>query len=88
MVHDPLYSDAELRRLGLVPYHPGEPCDAAIIHTDHSEYRVLTPEDLPGVRALVDGRAVTDPARWGAVPRRVLGIGAGTAAPRQARTSR
>jgi UDP-N-acetyl-D-glucosamine dehydrogenase len=88
MVHDPLYSDSELRGLGLVPYHPGEPCDAVIIHTDHSEYAVLTPEDLPGVRALVDGRAVTDPARWGAVPRRVLGIGGGTAAPRQVRTSR
>ena len=88
MVHDPLYSDSELRGLGLVPYHPGEPCDAVIIHTDHSEYAVLTPEDLPGVRALVDGRAVTDPARWGAVPRRVLGIGGGTAAPRRARTSR
>ena len=81
-------AESELRGLGLVPYHLGEPCDAVIIHTDHSEYAVLTPEDLPGVRALVDGRAVTDPARWGAVPRRVLGIGAATAAPRQARTSR
>lgn len=74
-VHDPLYSTAELRRLGFEPYSLGEPCDAAITHTDHPEYRVLEPENLPGIRALVDGRAITDPGRWAAVPRRVLGIG-------------
>ena len=46
-----------------------------IMHTDHREYRVLRPEDLPGVRALVDGRAIIDPERWADVPWRVLGIG-------------
>lgn len=76
VVHDPLYSAAELRKLGFEPHHLGEPCDAAITHTDHPEYKILDPQDLPGVRALVDGRAITDPARWTAVPRRVLGIGA------------
>jgi len=75
VVHDPLYSESELRRLDLMPYRIGEPCDAVIMHTDHPEYKVLTPEDLPGIRALVDGRAVTDPGRWSAIPRRVLGIG-------------
>ena len=75
IVHDPLYTAAELARLGLLPYCLGEPCDAAILHTDHSMYAVLTPADLPGIRALVDGRAITDPALWTAVPRKVLGIG-------------
>ncbi len=75
LVHDPLYSDSELRELDLEPYHIGEPCDAVIIHTDHREYGVLRPEDLPGVKAMVDGRAITDANRWEGVPRRVLGIG-------------
>jgi len=75
LVHDPLFSDAELRKLDLEPYHIGEPCDAVITHTDHREYGMLTPEDLPGVRAMVDGRAITDASRWADIPMRVLGIG-------------
>ena len=75
LVHDPLYSDSELRELDLEPYHIGEPCDAAIIHTDHREYGMIRPEDLPGVRAMVDGRAITDASRWADLPGRVLGIG-------------
>lgn len=74
-VHDPLYADRELRRLGLMPYRLGQPCDAAIVHTDHPAYAALAPSDLPGVRALVDGRAITDPGLWAAIPRRVLGVG-------------
>jgi UDP-N-acetyl-D-glucosamine dehydrogenase len=79
LVHDPLYSDPELRKLKLEPYHLGEPCDAAIIHTDHREYVTLGPEDLPGVRAMVDGRSITDASRWVDIPRRVLGIGSALA---------
>jgi nucleotide sugar dehydrogenase len=78
LVHDPLYSDTELRELDLKPYHMGEPCDAAITHTDHREYKTLSPRDLPGVQALLDGRAITDASRWAGVPRQVLGIGATT----------
>ncbi len=75
MVHDPLYTGSELRGLGFVPYRLGELCDAAILHTDHPGYAALEPSDLPGVRAFVDGRAITDPVTWESVPRRVLGIG-------------
>jgi nucleotide sugar dehydrogenase len=81
VVHDPLYSDGELRQLGLTPYRLGEPCDAAIVHTDHPGYADLKPADLPGVRALLDGRGVTDPRLWDGVPRRVLGVGAATLKP-------
>jgi UDP-N-acetyl-D-glucosamine dehydrogenase len=77
MVHDPLYAEAELRGLRLEPYRIGEPCDAVIVQTDHPEYKILAPADLPGVRALVDGRAVTDPGRWSDIPRRVIGLPAG-----------
>ncbi|MFZ0403851.1 MAG: UDP binding domain-containing protein, partial [Pseudolabrys sp.] len=75
LVHDPLYTAGELRDLDLEPYCLGETCDAAILHTDHAAYVTLTPADLPGVRALLDGRAITEPHLWAAVPRAVLGIG-------------
>jgi nucleotide sugar dehydrogenase len=64
LVHDPLFSDDELRGLGLTPYHIGNPADAAIVQADHQEYRALGPGHLPGVRALLDGRGITDPSRW------------------------
>jgi len=75
VVHDPLFTPAELAALGLADYQLGEPCAAAIVHTGHPGYALLGPADLPGVRALVDGRNVTDPARWRGVPRLVFGIG-------------
>ncbi len=60
-MHDPLYDDDELEpRFGFTAYHLGEPVDAAILQADHPDYRTIGPADLPGVRALVDGRAVTD----------------------------
>lgn len=73
VVHDPLYTDDELERLGLTPYALGNPVDAAVVQADHAGYRALTPADLPGVRTLVDGRRVTDPALWAGVTRRVIG---------------
>lgn len=78
VVHDPLYSDVELRGLGFEPYRFGQPCDAALVHTDHAEYASLEPASLPGVRGLVDGRAITAPDRWTAIPYQVLGIGSVT----------
>jgi len=33
-----------------------------ILQADHGEYRALTPAELPGARAVVDGRDVLDPA--------------------------
>jgi nucleotide sugar dehydrogenase len=75
LVHDPMYSAEELRRLGFEPYALGEPADAAVVQADHVEYASIGPEDLPGVRLLLDGRGTTDPARWSGVPRVRLGEG-------------
>jgi nucleotide sugar dehydrogenase len=73
LVHDPLFSDDELRGYGFTPYHLGEPADFVVVQADHAEYAKLTPADVPGVRALLDGRQVTDPAAWADVVRIVIG---------------
>jgi nucleotide sugar dehydrogenase len=75
LVHDPLYSDAELTRFGFTPYHLGEPADGAVVQADHGEYRDLGPDQLPGVKAVVDGRHILRPDDWSAVAFRSLGVG-------------
>jgi nucleotide sugar dehydrogenase len=74
-VHDPMFSDEELAGFGWKPYRLGESVQAAIIQADHPEYADLEPDDLPGVRVLVDGRRVTAPERWPGVVRLVIGEG-------------
>ena len=73
LVHDPLYTDEELTRLGFAPYHLGESVDAALVQADHAEYRTLAVADLPGVRTFVDGRRVSAADRWPGVTYRVIG---------------
>lgn len=75
-VHDPLYTDDELRGLGLEPYALGGEVDVVILQTDHADYRTLTPRDLPGIRLLVDGRNATESANWVGTPRIVIGSSA------------
>ncbi len=71
-VSDPMYAAEELEALDL-PAHRGEQVDAAVVQADHEEYAALAPADLPGVKVLVDGRRVTDPAAWVGVRRVVIG---------------
>lgn len=73
VVHDPLYDDEELVNLGFVPYHFGEPIDAAVVQADHAEYRTLGPEKLPNIRVFVDGRRVSSTSQWPGVDYRVIG---------------
>ena len=75
LVHDPLYTDDELRALGFEPYTLGDPIDVAVLQTDHLEYRSLAPSELPGIKLLVDGRAATDASAWAGTPRIVVGVG-------------
>jgi nucleotide sugar dehydrogenase len=72
-VSDPLYTDDELRGVGLPVRGTPTPVDAAVIQADHPEYRSLTPDDLPGVKVLLDGRDVTEPDLWAGVLRIVIG---------------
>lgn len=76
VVHDPMYTDEELRGYGFEPYVMGAEADLAILQTDHAEYRDLAPADLPGVKLLVDGRNATDASRWAGTPRIVVGTAA------------
>jgi UDP-N-acetyl-D-mannosaminuronic acid dehydrogenase len=63
LVSDPLFSAAELSGLGLAPWD-GDPVDAIVVQADHDDYRSLGPTDFPGVRAVLDGRGILDPAPW------------------------
>jgi nucleotide sugar dehydrogenase len=72
---DPLYTDGELRALGFEPWD-GVAVAGAVLQADHPEYGVLRPADLPGARAVLDGRGVLDPepfAAAGVVVRRIGG---------------
>jgi nucleotide sugar dehydrogenase len=71
---DPLYDDGELRALGFEPWDGGEVA-GAIVQADHAAFAELSPVNLPGVRAVVDGRGALDPARFGSVPVRRIGGG-------------
>lgn len=58
LVHDPMYTDQELRDEGFEVYHLGAHADAAILQADHVEYLSLSAKDLPGAQVLLDGRNV------------------------------
>ena len=75
VVNDPMYSDDELRAMEFTPHHFGEPADAAVVQADHSAYRDVGADDIPGVRTVVDGRRILDPGKWPVQAFVVLGQG-------------
>lgn len=75
-VHDPLFTAAELDRLGLPPFARGDAADAVILHTAHTEYLSWGPTDVRGVSVVVDGRNFTSTAAWPGVHHITLGRGA------------
>ena len=72
-VHDPMYSDDELKKYGFDAYHYGDAIDAAVIQADHKEYADLTSAKLPGIKTLLDGRGITKPNNWLNVKYHVIG---------------
>lgn len=74
-VHDPLYSDEELRGLGFEPHALGSPVDVAILQADHADYAQLSARELPGATVIVDGRGILDAAAF--PDARVLVVGKG-----------
>jgi nucleotide sugar dehydrogenase len=73
LVHDPMYDDDELRAKGFAPFDGAE-VTGAIVHTNHAEYADFTSADLPGLRAIIDGRNMLDATKWSDVGLRTLGI--------------
>lgn len=73
LVHDPLYSDDELAALGFTAYHLGAAADAVVIQADHAEYAAIGAADVPGVKAIVDGRRISSAAAWPEARYRVIG---------------
>jgi UDP-N-acetyl-D-mannosaminuronate dehydrogenase len=53
-----LYTDDELGHYGFDAFHLGESADGAIVQTDHAAYASLQPSDLPGMKAIIDGRNI------------------------------
>jgi UDP-glucose/GDP-mannose dehydrogenase family, UDP binding domain len=73
-VHDPIYSDEELRSLGFEPHTLGSDVDLAVLQSDHAEYRRLSAKDIPGVKVIVGGRRILDDAAFpGSSDLRMLG---------------
>lgn len=63
-VHDPMYSDDELRHLGFEPHSLGSAVDLAVLQADHAEYHNLSQSDLPGAKVVIDGRRWLDASRF------------------------
>jgi len=74
LVQDPLFSDDELRKLGLEPWDGDSPVDAVLVQADHREYGTLDAGAFPGIRVAVDGRRILDPLRWRDVTFVQLGV--------------
>lgn len=76
LVHDPLYTEEEIRGRGFEPFdfeHP-EQVDAVVLQAAHASYQEVNWSTLPGLRVVLDGRNALEPAK---VPTdvRYLGIG-------------
>ena len=77
LVHDPLFSDAELTGFGLEASSlpPRAPVDAAILQAMHPEYAALDPASIRGCRVFLDGRGAFDRSRVESAGLRYLAIG-------------
>ena len=72
-VHDPMYTDEELKKYGFDAYHYGENIDAAVVQADHKEYAELDANRLPGIKTLLDGRGITKGKNWLNIKYHVIG---------------
>lgn len=79
LVHDPLFSDAEMRAYGLTPAALGDDnADAIVLQAHHAEYQALDLSRYQRCRVILDGRNALDPAAVRAAGMTYLGIGRGT----------
>lgn len=79
LVHDPLFSDDEIRSYGYEPASmpPTQDADAVVLQAAHAEYGGLDFKALRGCRVVLDGRSFLDRATVEAAGMRYLAIGLG-----------
>lgn len=77
VVHDPLYTDAELTQRELTPFDPTEAIDAVVIQAAHRHYHNFDWSTIRGLRVVLDGRNALDA---NALPAgvRYFGVGRGS----------
>jgi nucleotide sugar dehydrogenase len=73
LVNDPMYTKAELEKLGFVDYEFGSTVDAVIVQANHDEYRRISAANLPGARTIIDGRGITSTELRSEIPTYVIG---------------
>jgi nucleotide sugar dehydrogenase len=63
LIHDPLFTEAEIRAYGYQPLDMdgSRSVDALIVQTYHDQHRSFAFNDLPGCQAVIDGRNVLPP---------------------------
>ena len=72
-VHDPMYTDEEIKALGFEVYKIGSQIDGVILQADHLEYKELSDKNFPGVKCIVDGRRALNKEKFTGVTLRVIG---------------
>lgn len=78
LVHDPLFSDAEIAALGLEPASlAAGDAEALVLQTYHTEYHHLDFSRYPRCRVVLDGRNALDPVAVRDAGMIYLGIGRG-----------
>lgn len=60
-VHDPMFTEDEIRSIGFTPFIQGQTIDAAVLQADHAEYSKWSASELPGIRTLLNGRQLPLP---------------------------
>ena len=72
-VHDPMYTDDEIKALGFEVYKIGSQIDGVILQADHAEYKKLSAKDFPDAKCVVDGRRALEKANFAGISLRVIG---------------
>jgi nucleotide sugar dehydrogenase len=71
-VHDPMYSEEEIKQFGFLPYRFEMRVDGVILQADHPEYAKLTSESFNDLKVIIDGRRILDPEKFKDVALRVI----------------
>jgi UDP-N-acetyl-D-mannosaminuronate dehydrogenase len=63
-VHDPMFSDEELKENNFSPFSLGESADAVILQANHGEYLNISEKDFEGLQTMIDGRNFTSSTQF------------------------